>query len=379
MAVFDQPVTTYSDTAGQIRVIADVISMIDPRDTPTLAALGLDSARSKFKINQNGTKIELLEDALDPLVGALAHGATNTVATDATTLTVPDASMYQDGHVLLIDAEYMVVKAVDPVGNTIVMYNRTYGGTNATHDGTAVITIVGMARLEGDDADFGPIQALVNPYNHTSIFQKGIKVTGTEEVISQYGKSDEFAYQANKAMPHLLRLVNRMAFHGVRVAGTAAVPRSAGGLPTFVTGNSVNAGGPIAKTDVDNVAEAVFGDGGYPDLFICNTGVANDLRALIDSSSFLRVTQENTQFGMAEIRRLVTQYGEMRIVTDRHCPVSTAYALDSSKAGFYTLRSFRSYPLARTGDSLKGEVLGEVSFLASHGAEAHGYIYGLTS
>jgi hypothetical protein len=379
MAVFDQPVTTYGDTLAQVRVISDVISMIDPRDTPTLAALGLDSARSKFKINMNGTKVEWLEDALDPLTSTLAKGATETYGTEDTSFKVSDASVFQDGHVILVDSEYMVVQTASATDNTIAVYSRTYGGTNATHDGTAAITIVGMARLEGDDADYGPVVTLVNPYNYTSIFQKGIKVTGTEEVISQYGKSDEFAYQANKAMPHLLRLVNRMAFHGVRSAGSATTVRSAGGLPTFLTGNSVNAGGAIAKTDIDNVAEYVYADGGYPDLFICNHAVANDLRALIDSSSFVRVTQENTQFGMAEIRRLVTQYGEMRILSDRHCPVATAYAVDTSKIGFYTLRSFRSYPLARTGDSVKGEVIGEIGLCVAHGAEAHGYVYGLTS
>lgn len=278
----DQPVNTYSDTAAQVRIIADVISMIDPRDVPLVSALGLDSARSKFKVNGNGTKIEILEDELDTLVGALAKGTTETIATDDTNFKVADASIFQDGHVVLIDSEYMVIKTVDLSANTVTVYARDYGGTNSTHDGTAVMTIVGMARLEGDDADFGPVLALGNPYNYTSIFQKGIKVTGTEEVLDQYGKSDEFAYQANKTIPHLLRLVNRAGYHGVRAQGSATTNRSAGGLLTFITDNSVNAGGAIAKTDIDNLAEAVYADGGYPDLFVCNHAIANDLRALID-------------------------------------------------------------------------------------------------
>jgi hypothetical protein len=378
MAVFDQPVTTYSDTGAHVRVIADVISMIDPRDTPILSALGLDSARSKFKIGMNGKKIEIIQDELDPLSNTAAKGATETIGTDDTNFKVSDASVFQDGHVILVDSEYMVVKAVDTSANTVTVYARDYGGTNATHDGTAAIYIVGMARLEGDDADYGPVTTLVLPYNYTSIFQKGIKVTGTEEVIDQYGKSDEFAYQANKVMPHLLRLVNRTAFYGVRAEGSAAAPRSAGGMETFLSTNSVNGGGAVAKSDLDNLAELIHGYGGYPDLFVCNHAIANDIRTLIDSSSFVRVTQENTQFGMSEVRRIVTQYGEMRILADRHCPVAKAYMLDSSKAGFYTLRSFRSYPVARTGDSVKGEVIGELSFLLAN-EKGHGWVYGLTS
>ena len=80
MTIYDQPVSTYSDTTPHVRVIADVINMIDPTDTPVLAALGgLDTARAKFKIGQNGYKIEILEDELDPLTGACNH--TTTIAT----------------------------------------------------------------------------------------------------------------------------------------------------------------------------------------------------------------------------------------------------------------------------------------------------------
>ena len=40
MSVYDQPVTTYSDTTPHVRVISNAIYMIDPSDTPLLAALG---------------------------------------------------------------------------------------------------------------------------------------------------------------------------------------------------------------------------------------------------------------------------------------------------------------------------------------------------
>lgn len=71
MTVIDQPKTVYSDTTAQARAISDVISMIDPRDTPLVAKLGLDGAREKFKVQQNGYKIEILEDELDPLEDAV--------------------------------------------------------------------------------------------------------------------------------------------------------------------------------------------------------------------------------------------------------------------------------------------------------------------
>jgi len=376
MAVYDQPKTTYSDTTPQVRVIADVIKMIDPRDTPTILALGgLNAARAKFQINQNGTMIEILEDELDPLTGTCAETAL-TNDTTLLTFTVADGSVFQDGHVILIDSEYMVVSGVST--NDVTVYSRSYGGTNATHASTSSIEIVGMARLEGDDADYGPLVDISAPFNYTSIFQKGVKVSNTERAIDQYGMSDAFLYQSNKRMPHLLRLVNKAIFHGVRSAGSASAPRSMGGLGTFVTGNSTDAGGTIVKADIDFVMESVYIDGGNPDLIIVHPSVANDVRDILDSSSFVRLDQSNSQLGMGAIERVQTQYGPLTLVMDRFAPLSKAWVLDSSKVGLYTLRAFSAWALAKTGDSEKGEVVGELSLLVSN-AGAHGLIYGITS
>lgn len=377
MAVFDQQVTSYTDTTTHIRIVNDVISLIDPVDTPLLVALGgLDSARSKFKIKGNGYKVEWLEDAYAPTSTTANQGTT--ITTNTTTLTVTDASIFQPGHVIQIDSEYMVIDAVNTTNNTVTVFSRSYGGTNATHVTTSTIEIVGMARLEGDDADYGPVVDITAPYNYTSIFQKALNISGTQQVVDQYGISDEFSYQANKGVPELSRLLERAVFHGIRSAGSATAPRSMGGLGTFITDNSVNAGGAIAKSDIDNAMEYAMLDGGMPDLFVVNPAVMNDVRALLDSSSFVRVDQNNSAFGMSAITQMRTQYGNLRVVESRWCPVASAYLLDSSKVGLYSLRPFQWYELAKTGDSKKGELVGEFS-LALANDQAHAYIYGITS
>lgn len=377
MSVYDQPKTTYSDTTPQERVISEVINIIDPRDTPVIAALGgLDSARSKFKVGQNGYKVEILEDELDPMTGSVNQ--TTAIATDDTTFTAADASVFQDGDVILIDSEYMVVSAVNLTSNLVTVYSRSYGGTNATHATNADIEIVGMARLEGDDADYGPMTDITAPYNYTSIFQEAIKVSATEMAIDQIGFGDAYEYQAMKKIPAMLRLVEKSIFHGIRAAGSASTPRSSGGLLTFITNNSSNAGGAIAKAKVDDVMEAVYLDGGNPDLLVINPSVGRDLKDLLDTSSFVTLPYENSQIGMQPIQRFVTQYGALQIVMSRFCPVSKAFVLDSRKVGLYTLRPFAWKELAVTGDSKKGEVVGEFSLLVAND-KAHGWVYGITS
>lgn len=62
MAFLTSPLTTYSDTTPQKRVITDVISIIDPSDAPTIEALGgLDGASGKFRfVNGPGKVMEWL-------------------------------------------------------------------------------------------------------------------------------------------------------------------------------------------------------------------------------------------------------------------------------------------------------------------------------
>lgn len=373
MSVYDAPKTSYSDTTNQLRIISDVINLIDPYDTPLLNALGgLDSARGKMKVRGNGTKVEWLEDAFFPTSGTMGS---STITTNATTVTVTDGSVFKAGDVILIDSEYMWVSAVSGEDLTVT---RTFGGTNATHDSGATISIVAQSRLEGATASFDALVDITAPYNYTSVFQKGLKITGTEMVLDQYGYGDPWIYQANKGMKEMFRKVEQSIFHGIRAAGSASTPRGMGGLGTFITNNSVNAGGALAKSDIDNLMEYIALDGGNPDLLVLHPSIANDLRGLLDSSSFVRVEQSNSEFGMVPITRVNTQYGSLRMVEDRWCPLASAYVLDSSKVGLYTLRPFGWRKLGLTGDFDAAELVGELSLVVANDA-AHGYIYGLTS
>jgi hypothetical protein len=377
MAVYDQQVTTYSDVTPHKRVVANAISLIDPVEIPLIEAIGgLDAARSKFRLNLNGYKIELLEDEYEPLESTLNNGGV--VATNDTQMTLTDASMVQDGSVILIDNEYMVIKTVNTTSNVVEVYARDYGGTNSTHATTAAFSIVGMARIEGDDTDFIGLVDITAPYNYTGISQKGLQVSDSMMVLDQYAIDNEFDYQAQKAIPERLRLLERAIFHGIRSAGTAAAPRSFGGLGTFITNNSTDAGGAITKVKIDDLAEKIRLDGGFPDIFVCHPSIARDMKDIIDTSSFVRVGQEVQQLGTAPMRTISTQYGTLRLVETLWCPTSKAWMLQSNKVGLYEYRPFAWKKLGITGDSTKGEVVGEFSFLVAND-KAHGWLYGITT
>lgn len=379
--MYEQQKTSYSGSGNEVvRVIGDIIHYIDPMDTPLTAALGgFDSARGKFKINMQGKKIELLEDEYAALSGALAAGGATSMATDDTQFTFADASPFQDGTMILIDTEYLVVKAVNNTTQVVDFYTRGTYSTATTHASTSAVSIVGMARLEGDDADYASLTDIGTNYNYSSIFQKALNISGTDIALDYYGMGDSFSYQTGKALPELFRLFELNLFHGQRYVGTSALPRSMGGLGTFVGSNTISAGGAITKADIDDLAEAIYLDGGQPDILALHPSVVQDLKDILDSSSFVRITQqEGSVLGTKPMRGVSTQWGDLLIVASRFQPLATGYILDSRKVGAYQLRPFQWYELARTGDSKKGEVLGELSLLVANN-EAHGTITGITS
>jgi hypothetical protein len=377
----DQPVTTYSDSAAVQKVISDFIFNIDPVDTPVVAKLGLSSAGSKFRLtaatrSPYNTKIELLEDTYQPLTTTANNNTT--ITTSTLTFTVTDASLFNPGDQILVDSEYMVVSARDTATNIITVDSRAYGGTNATHATGATITFVGKARVEAASTSYVGLTSLSNVYNYTSIFQKGVQVSGSEDQLAQYGKpSGEFEYQVNKVIPELSRDLERAFFNSIRRIGTASQSRAMGSVFTYVAAASGGASisTTLTKAALDALAKTIFDNGGAPDLIVQGSAATGTLHTLMDTSSFVRITQENTMFGMRPVTMVNTQFFEnLQLLTSRHAPVKKSLMLDSSKVGFYTYRPFAQYPVARTADARQAEVIGEFSLLVANGSLGHGTI-----
>jgi hypothetical protein len=351
--------STYSDTTPQKKIITDYVTLIDPSDAPLIEALGgLDGAAGKFKFVNKGVKPEWLEDTLTPLTSTLNNAAT--IASDDTTIKVTDPNMFQEGHIILVDSEQMWVSAV--AGSTsVITVTRNYGGTQATHDSVDAVTIIGLARLEGDDSDdLGFTDRSVGS-NYTQIFHQEIKVTETQQVIDQWGIGNEFDYQAAKAVPSIMRLIEKQLFYGQRKAGSASTPRAFGGISTFVTSNLID-GATLAQSDFESGALSAYEDGGTgPWLAVCAPANLQTIKNFYDSSNFLRVDPSQSQVGMV-IDEVVTPYGNVKLLLDRWALSTQIPLIDPKHAGMLTLRPFTQEPLAKTGDSQKGQVVGEFTF-----------------
>ena len=373
MAVVDSPWTSYSDTVPQKRVITDVISLIDPSDAPLIEKMGgLDGAASKFRFSAwPSTKCEWLEDTLAPLTDTLN---TATIASDATSATVADASKFQAGHIILVNSQTFTVSAVNTSTNVLTV--ASLGGTTASHATGTTISIVGMARVEGSTSSASPYTSRTTGTNYTQIFHKEIKVTRTQKQLAQWGISNEFDYQASKAVPELMRLIERHLFvSDATSAGSATTPRIMGGLPYFagLTGANASSGASLTKAKIDTVAQMAYEDGGSGKWVMpCSPTNFAKIRAFYDSSNYLRIERGDAVVGMPAPTVVLTPFGEIELLLDRWATNGNLFMLDLEHIGMKTYAPFTQEPLAKTGDSDVGQVIGEFTFclrqLPAHGA-----------
>lgn len=367
----DQKKTTYSDTTPQKRAIADLIDLIDPYDVPEVAYFRLDGSAQAFRVvNWPSTKVEWLQDELATLVDDLDGSITS----DTTTITVTDASIFKSGDIIEIDDEMMwvVSKALE-----VLTVTRDYGGTQATHADADTVTIINQARLEGDDADYE--RALVDitaPYNYTQIFQQDIEVSRTANKVSQYGISEEFDYQAEKAIPELTRLIAQAFYRGQQKAGSATTPRAMGGLETYLTTNTADlSSAALTQKDLEDLIEDCWGYGGHPNLIICNSHLKRKISGFYAPS--VRTERDESRGGLS-ITSVETDFGTLDILMSRWCPSAKMYVVESQYIGFLAYEPFFQEPLAKVGDAVRGQVVGEYTMIVRN-AKAHGYLYGAST
>jgi hypothetical protein len=349
-------------------MVTDRILMIEPVKIKTYLRLGTDIGKFNM-VNRDGKMYEWLEDTYVPettTCTGLSSGTTTTTFTPAS------LTLLQPGDVLLIDSEQVWVSAV---ASGIPTVTRGFGSTTAaTHADASTVTIVSRARIDGDDADDSPSTEVSTGYNYTQIFQRTIQVARTKQKLAAYGVNDVMDRMIDKRMTELMMQLNKLPFYGKRYAGTASAARYAGGLRVFITDNLTDCGSDaLTRKDIDDTLQNIFDDGGDPDLIICG-GWAQ--RKMNDFYEGFVTTERSEKVGGIRIQRLLHPITgtELDILVDRACPTNELWILSSKYISYYAFDPFFYEKLSKTGDSDKGEVVGEYGFVNQFD-KAHGLVH----
>jgi len=369
-------VTIYDNTVPDKRMVTDRIFMQDPLDTVAYMYLGTDMGKFNF-VNKDEYTYEWLNDTLPDGVDSLGAAISDTTTT---TCSITTQNLAQPGDVWLVDSEYLWVSAVSTT--TLTITRGFFGSTAATHSSAAVLTRVSRARVDGDDADDSPSTEVTSSYNYTQIFQRTVNLSRSKMKVNQYGISNLEDYEIDKYMKELMIDLSRLPYHGGRSQGTEnTVARSAGGLGQYITGNVTYAtntsatGGTasaLTRDNIDDTLALVFADGGSPKLILTTSWAQRKINSFYED--FI-MTERSEKLGGNLIKKLQNPIDGalIDVVVDRRCPSGQLWILDTSKIAYYPFDPFFYERLAKTGDAVKGEVVGEYGFVVAN-ADWHGCV-----
>jgi hypothetical protein len=263
------------------------------------------------------------------------------------------------------------------------------------------------AAIEGADAGNADFTATVRVANYTQISRKVISVSGTADTVNTAGMRTVMAYETAKKAKELKRdmefiLLSNQA--GVAGSGTSTA-RNTAGLPTWLITNSITNsavkpemsgsdgnGYPdtawtslststdvaFTETMLKTAIQNVWAEGGDPKILMVgpyNKTVASGFAGLAEQ----RVTYNNAKplkiIATADV--YLSDFGEVAIVPNRFQPENFAFVLDPEYASVSYLRPFRTFDIAKTGDSDKKEMVVEYG-LRIKSEMAHAAIANLT-
>ena len=367
--------------------VSDVIGLVSPHETALLDHLG-DAQRAA-----TSTIHEWLEDTLLPNADAVDDDDL-TNPTTLTEFTVANGDRFQVGDQIMLAGkpEIMLVTAINGDDLTVT---RNYGGsTSATIQDGDVINIIGNAALEGDDAPTARFTSRVRKQNYTQIFTASVEVSGSQLASQSIGLQDELDYQKQERLRELLRDLENCVINGIapqaNPQGSSAIRRTMRGILASITtnifqpdaaplpaGEGVN-GNQLNETLLNAALRAVWEQSsGRIDTIVCGGYQKRRINGFIAASQ--RFAQNTTEFSsMVDVYE--SDYGVCRVVLCRWVPPDAVLLLDSSRIAVLPLsgRSFHFKPLASTGDSDSGHVIGEYT-LEFRNENAHAVIRDLAA
>lgn len=239
--------------------------------------------------------------------------------------------------------------------------------------------------------------------NRTQISSKTAIVSGTLEAVNKAGRDSEMEYQVLLHGLEIRRDIEKqMLSNKASVIGNSTTAAQSAGLESWLTTNvSRGAGGASggyqvgtglvnAPTDgtqraftealLKTVHAAVFTAGGKPNLLFMHP-TQKVVFSAFPGIAVNRINQPSTTKSQATIiggaDTYVGDFGNLTTVTDLFMRNRVAILVDPDMAAMASLRPMKNWELAKTGDSLKRQILQEYTLEIKNEA-AFGIVADLT-
>ncbi len=350
---------TYDLATGIKLDVEDVIWLISPFDVPLQGGMGADGRTALSVDTAFEKKVEWLDEVLlTPKTTLAASVATTT----QTTIQVAAGTgiNFQTGDVLQIDGEQVQVTGYGTTADYLVI-SRGFNGTTAVAYTTGDTVIgIGSALAEGSAPPAARAVDRVDRYNYTQIFGPvAVQVSGSEQVVQKYGLvGTEFDHQVANRIKELSIQVEQALINGIPSAGSGTVGRTMGGFANYISTNVDSTTTTLSDSAILTQMQACFDAGGNPDRFILGSKQKRTVSGL-DNGNIRYQQQTNVRGQVVEFYD--TDYGRVSVILDRWCLTNQAFLISREQATIMSLRPMVFEMLAKTGDSVQGQVVAEKS------------------
>lgn len=363
---------SYDQSGTYVLSLDAMVSSILLDDHQLLSLLGTSDPVSQ-------TKHEWDEDELNPTTVAAGSGGGLSTASTLLYLNSSQASRVTAGTLLKdqLSGKFEVLQVTARSGVTATV-TRGYGATSAeSHAASATYEIIAHPRPEGMEGPKDESTARTREYNHTEIFSKGVRITGTAEAIKHNGIPSEQLYQVDRRMRELMVELNKTLIMGIRSAArvTDGTYGTMGGLIDFIkhatNGNTNSTAETLTPSVLNAMIKQVWDDGGMPTHIVVG-GVQKQKISAFDKE-YRRTTLDSRRAGF-EVTTFLSDLGiELPVVVDRYVPNDVCMVIDATRISVRPVqsRSFFLEKLAKTGDYHPWQIVGEYTVEVKNAAKAH--------
>lgn len=257
---------------------------------------------------------------------------------------------------------------VSPDQNPLVTMLGTTEATSTLHewgDYNLARASSNAKAIEGDDASYSDLTVATRKNNICQIITKNFSVSETEVAVDKAGPRDAFARERMNALRGWKNQMEFAVLRGTRASGSSGVAREMHGIMNYIKDDGLYtsraSGTSLSETEFNDMVSDSWG---VTDEYVVDWILTTGKRKR-DISAF---TANNTRFVQADDKRLTrpvaiyeSDFGVHTIKAHKDVPTNTVLGIrrEMIKVAYLTGRKPKFVEMAKTGDAMRGQIVGE--------------------
>ena len=358
---------TYDLPVGIKLDFEDAIHLISPFDVPLLGGVDAGGGSVLTSAPCFEKKVEWQDEELLLPKSTCAATLANTTASTVLTVASGHRIRFSTGdEILTAGTERMRVTGYGTTADTLLVTRAFDSSTIVTVATDDVLTIIGTILAEGADPENARSRDRTTRYNVTQIFgPTAVHVTASENAVKKYGlTSSEFDKQAGNRLKEEFIKLEQAILYGSLIEDSTNEWRAMGGMKHYIATNVDSSTTVFTETAVLTQLQAMFDAGGGGELRMALGSKQKRVAGSFTTAGAATVTVNMDRSDRATgrvIDYIDSDFGRVSLLLDRNVRKADAFLWSRDQAEVCTLRPLGFEMLAKTGDSEKGQIVGEKS------------------